>query len=107
MLTVYFHGAKEGLKHDLLAQSNKVCVEADIFRRYASTGHGVTTEYESFIGFGTAEIAGYDDAVRGLDLLMRHCGATGFSAEQCVMLGITTVYKVTLDSFTGKKNIVG
>lgn len=101
---IYVHGAKDGLKHDLILKNNRVCVEADIFQGYASTGHGVTTEYESVIGFGIIEKAGHEDSVRGLDLLMRHCGIEGFSAEQCVALGITTVYKITIDSITGKQN---
>lgn len=105
-VVVYVHGAKEGFKHDLIAQNNKVCVEADIFYRYTKRGPGTTTEYESIIGFGTAEIAGHDDSVKGLDLLMKHCKVEG-NAEQCVALGITTVYKITLDSIIGKKNIIG
>lgn len=106
-VSIFVHGAKEGLKHDLISMNNKVCLEADIFHRYASTGHGVTTEYESIIGFGLIEKAGHEDSVRGLDLLMNHCGAEGFSARQCVSLGITTVYKITLERITGKINKTG
>mgnify|MGYP003618937671 CR=1 FL=1 len=104
-VVLYAHGAKEGLKHDLISRSNKVCVEADIFYRYTKKGPGTTTEYESVIGFGIAEIAGRDDSVKGLDLLMKHCKTDG-NAAQCVALGITTVYKITLSSITGKKNTV-
>ncbi len=105
-VVVYVHGAKEGLKHDLITKNNRVCVEADIFHRYASTGHGVTAEYESIIGFGVAEKVDHDDAVKGLDLLMKHCRVEGYSAAQCIALGITTVYRITLDSITGKKRFV-
>ena len=101
-LDIYVHGAKEGLKHELIAQNNKVCAEADIFHRYAKTGRGTTTDYESFIGFGTIETAGRKDAVKGIDLLLKHCKTEG-SAANCIKLGITTVYKIHLDSFTGKK----
>jgi nitroimidazol reductase NimA-like FMN-containing flavoprotein (pyridoxamine 5'-phosphate oxidase superfamily) len=102
-LVLFVHGAKEGMKHDFISRNNKVCVEADIFYRYTKRGPGTTTEYESVIGFGTAEIAGRDDSVKGLDLLMKHCKTEG-DAAQCVALGITTVYKITLDSVTGKIN---
>lgn len=105
-VVIYVHGAKEGLKHDLIAKNNRVCVEADIFHRYISTGHGVTTEYESIIGFGVARKADHDDSVKGLDLLMKHCRVEGYSAAQCVALGITAVYKIMLDSITGKKRAI-
>ena len=100
---IFVHGAKEGFKHDLITQNNKVCVEADIFYCYTKRGPGTTAEYESIIGFGVAEIADRDDSVKGLDLLMKHCKMDG-NAAQCVALGITTVYKITLDRITGKKN---
>lgn len=102
-IIIYIHGAKEGLKHDLIVSNNKVCVEADIFQGYKSTGFGMTTTYESVIGFGKIEAADLDDSIKGLDLLMEHCGVTGFSSSQCMSLGITTVYKIIIDKVTGKK----
>ncbi|MDR1245933.1 MAG: pyridoxamine 5'-phosphate oxidase family protein [Clostridiales Family XIII bacterium] len=105
-LLLYVHGAKEGLRHELAAKNPKVCVEADIFNGYAETQRGVTTTYESVIGFGTIELAGHADSVKGLDLMMAHCGASGYSAEQCMSLGITSVYKITVESVTGKVRTV-
>lgn len=105
-VVIYFHGAKEGFKHDLIAKNNKVCVEADIFHCYAETGHSVTTEYESVIGFGIAKKAEQDDAIKGIDLLLNHCKIEGYSAAECVSLGTTTVYKIVLNSITGKKRVV-
>ena len=52
VLTLYIHGAKEGHKHRLLEINNHVCVEADIFYRYAETTTGLTCEYDSFIWYG-------------------------------------------------------
>jgi nitroimidazol reductase NimA-like FMN-containing flavoprotein (pyridoxamine 5'-phosphate oxidase superfamily) len=100
-IAIYFHGAKEGLKHDLIKQNPRVCVEADIFHCYAETGDSVTTEYESFIGFGTAALVTGGEAVKGLDLLLAHCGYEGFEYDHSV-LDITAVYKIELESFTGK-----
>ncbi|MDR1328905.1 MAG: pyridoxamine 5'-phosphate oxidase family protein [Oscillospiraceae bacterium] len=103
-LLLYVHGAKEGLRHELAAKNPKVCVEADIFNGYAKMRFGITTEYESVIGFGEIELAGHSDSVKGLDLMMEHCGVSGYSAEQCMSLGITSVYKITVggDKLTGK-----
>jgi nitroimidazol reductase NimA-like FMN-containing flavoprotein (pyridoxamine 5'-phosphate oxidase superfamily) len=104
-ITLYFHGAKEGLKHRLIANNPQVCVETDIFHRYAEVPGSVTTEYESFIGFGRVERVTGDEAVKGLDLLLAHCGYEGFVYDRAA-LDITAVYRITLDSFTGKRRFV-
>lgn len=102
-LIFYTHSAMKGLKLDLIKANPKVCVEVDGMNGYAETARGVTTNYRSFIGFGTAEIADYDDTVKGLDLLLQHCNITGYSAEDCAKLGITTVLKITVDHYTAKR----
>lgn len=101
-MTLYFHGAKEGLKHDLIQRNPHVCVEADIFHRYAAVGDSITVEYESFIGFGKATRVTGDEAVSGLDALLTHCGFNGFAYDRAA-LDVTWVYKIELDSFTGKR----
>ena len=105
-ITLYFHGATEGLKHDLIAKNPRVCVETDIFHRYAEVPGSVTTEYESFIGFGEARRVFGEEAIKGLDLLLDHCGFGGFVYDHGA-LDVTAVYKITLDSFTGKRRFVG
>lgn len=102
-ISVYFHGAKEGLKHELLSKDPHVCVEADLFHGYVELGHGITTDYESVIGFGTAEIVEGSDAVHGLQLLLDHCGSPDEDAEGCVRMGRTRVYRITLDEVYGKR----
>lgn len=105
-ITLYFHGAAAGLKHDLIAQNPHVCVESDILHRYAEVPpSNVTAEYESFIGFGKAERVAGDEAVKGLDFLLTHCGYDGFEYNADA-LDITAVYRITLDSFTGKRRFV-
>ncbi len=104
-IILYIHGAQEGKKHDLIAQNNKVCVEADICHGFAETAQSVTTVYESIIGYGTAEKVYGDEMVQGLRLLLAHCGYEGFPFDQSVTK-ILTVYKITLDSVTGKRRTV-
>lgn len=100
----YTHSAMKGLKLDLIKTNPKVCVEIDGMNGYVETKTGgVTTNYRSFIGFGTAEIADYEDTVKGLELLLEHCNITGYSAEECAELGITTVLKITVDNYTAKR----
>lgn len=101
-LIIYFHGAREGFKHELLEGDNRVCVEADICHGFAEYKSSVTAEYESVIGFGRAVLVRDDEAAHGLDLLLDHCGFGGFAYDRAV-LGITKVYKIVLDSITGKR----
>ena len=102
-LVVYFHGAKEGLKHDLLAKDPRVCVEASLLHGYRSMGTSVTADYESVIGFGAAEICTDKEAAHGVTLLMAHCGYPDFDGTTCIALGITRVYRIKLASITGKR----
>lgn len=105
-LTFYFHGAKEGLKQDIIAKCGNVCAEGDIFYRYVHLGHSVTVEYESFIAKGkVSEIVG-QEAVFGIERILHHCGYSEFSAEECVALAITRIYKIEVESITGKRNLL-
>jgi nitroimidazol reductase NimA-like FMN-containing flavoprotein (pyridoxamine 5'-phosphate oxidase superfamily) len=108
-VAIYVHGAAEGLKHDLISHDNRVCVEADIFHRFVSYGEGdaasVTTEFESVVGFGTAEIISGAEAERAMELMLAHCGYPGFKYNKA-MLNITRIYKFALTSVTGKKRFL-
>ena len=104
-LTLYFHGAKEGFKHGLLAKDNRVCVETDLFYSYKETPGSATTEYESFIGFGTAEPIEGEVAVHGMALLLAHCGFADLVYDPGA-LNFTRVYKVTLESFSAKRRFI-
>lgn len=64
---VYFHCAREGYKLELLEKDPMVCVEGDIFIRIEPTDHGITTRYESVIGFGKCEFpTDQEEIVHGL-----------------------------------------
>ena len=105
-VVIYVHGAAEGLKHELLDRDNHVCVEADIFYRNIEHGEAdsrsITAEYDSFIGFGTAEAAVGADAEEGMDLLLEHCGFSGFIYDKAA-LDKVKVYKFTLTDVKGKR----
>jgi nitroimidazol reductase NimA-like FMN-containing flavoprotein (pyridoxamine 5'-phosphate oxidase superfamily) len=102
---LYFHGAKEGLKHELIAKNPLVCVEAGIFYRYVEVPGSVTTEFESVIGFGKAALVSGSEAVWGLDLLLSHCGFEGFVYDRGVLDSLS-VYRIVLDRVTGKRRFV-
>lgn len=105
-IVLYFHCAKEGKKLDLLHENNRVCVEMDGLKGYADTGHSVTADYESLIGFGRASEVFGDEAVKGLELLLSHCGVQGYSARDCAMRGIVSVWKIELDEFSAKRRFI-
>lgn len=104
-IVIFIHGAQEGKKHDLIAKNNKVCIEADLCHGFAETENSVTTIYESVIGYGTAEKVYGVEMLKGLRLLLTHCGYDGFSFEPAITNSMT-VYKITLDSVTGKRRTI-
>lgn len=101
-LYIYFHCAKEGKKVNLIAGNNAVCVEADILNGYVKTERSVTADYKSVIAYGHAKQVFNDDAIHGIDLLLKHCNITGYPAKDCVLTNIVAVYKITIESITGK-----
>ena len=105
-LEIYFHCAKEGKKIDLMAKCDRVCVEADILNGYRATERGVTADYESVIGFGTVKEVSGSEAIHGIKKLLDHCSISGYSPEDCVLMGIVAVYKITIENMTGKKRFL-
>ena len=70
-VVLYFHGAKEGRKHEMIAKNPRVCMEGDLFHGYKDNGRGgVTCDYESFIGYGDCMLVSGEEAEKGIDLLM-------------------------------------
>ena len=104
-IILYFHGAADGFKHDMIRENPFVCVETDIFHRYAKTPTSITAEYESFIGFGKAGRATGEEAVRGMALLLDHCGFSGYPYDRAD-LDAVWMYRIELDSFSGKRRFV-
>jgi len=92
----------EGLKHELIQKNPLVCVELDILHQYITVGKHLSAEYESVIGFGKVERVTGNEAIKGIDLLLTHCGFDGFEYDRA-SLDVTWVYKIELDSFTGKR----
>lgn len=103
-VTLYFHGADKGMKHDMLARDPHVCIELSIMHGFAQTGHSLTCEYESVIGFGRARRLSGGEALHGLKRLNAHCGFADFEMGDCVPM--TTVYAVDVESLSGKRRFV-
>lgn len=103
----YVHSAEKGKKVNLISSNPKVCVEIDENKGFVELCDGVTTDYQSFIGFGTAYLCNDEEKIKGLDLLMKNCGFEGFPDGKCNILSVTKVYKIVLKNFTCKKRFIG
>jgi hypothetical protein len=102
---VYFHCAREGLKVDLLKANPHVCLEGDIFIRTEPTDHGITTRYESVIGFGECRfLEETEKIIHALKVLTEHYGYYEYDLANCRSLQYTCVGKIVLNEITGKRN---
>ena len=105
---VYFHCAKQGLKLDMLKENAYVCVEGDIFIKTETTDHGITTRYESVIGYGTCEIlSDKHEVLHGLRVLTEHYGYYDYPLDRCRGMEHLVVGKILLEEITGKRNLPG
>ena len=103
---VYFHCAREGMKVDLLRADPHVCVEGDIFIRTEPTDHGITTRYESVIGFGICEFPeDREEIIHGLKVLTEHYGYMDYPLERCRDTAYIYVGRIVLSGMTGKRNL--
>ena len=108
-VTLYFHGAKEGRKYDLLRKDARASFEMDCSHRLVlsekENGCECTMEYESIIGRGTLEILSEDTKKKALDLLMKQYypdRTEGFVFRPEVM-AMTEVFCLKVEQMTGKK----
>ena len=107
-VVLYFHCAQQGLKVDLLREKPNVCVEGDIFIKTEKTAQGITTRYESIIGFGKCcFVDDPEDVLHGLGLLTAHYGYADYPIDRCAGLQHILIGKIVLDEITGKKNLPG
>ncbi len=105
---LWFHAASAGHKLDCLRAAPVVCVEVDRMLTLRTGPRACTdwsTDYESVIGFGTAEVVQDPDAkLRGLRALMRkYSGREDWEFGQASVRG-TAVVRIRLDSLTGKRS---
>ena len=104
---VYFHCAKQGLKTEYISKNKNVCVEADTFLKVQKTEHGITTRYESIIGFGRCEeVESQEGILKGLKLILQHYGYGDYRLDGCKGIENVKMYRITLEKITGKSNPV-
>lgn len=104
---LYLHGENEGRKVSILRRNPAVCfnlfTDEAIIPGPDPTGCNFTSRYRSITGEGRVEFLDNDDARRrGLDILLAHYAAGPFTYRP-EMLAKTCVFRVVINSMTGKK----
>lgn len=103
---IYFHCAYEGLKTACIEKNSNVCLEGDVFHAVEESNGDITSRYESFIVQGRASLlTERDERVYALKKILEHYNKTEFRVESCTGLENTAVYKIEIESITGKRNL--
>lgn len=106
VLTLYFHGATEGYKYEVIARDNRASFEMDCAHKLVLDGQKgmCTMEYQSVIGQGRVEpIGDQQEKIRALRLLMAHYHRELPFGEEIVAR--TAVFKLTVERMTGKRRV--
>ena len=108
-LTLFFHSAKEGKKTTIIQNNNNACFEVDCETRLIEGEKPCNCSYEfkSVIGFWKVfYLETNDEKRKGLNYLMKH------QTEREIKYNFTEnelnnvdVYKMVVETFTGKQRI--
>lgn len=104
---LYFHGAAQGRKYDIITRDNRASFEMDCSHRLVTRPErkSCTMEYESVIGRGRIEIVEGDKKLAALKLLNAHYGADNLEIDEAVAQR-TVVMKLTVEDMTAKRRMV-
>lgn len=104
-IILYFHGAKEGKKYELIAKDNRASFEMDcshnLITDKTKESCTCTMAYESVVGFGKIELIPEHEKYNALCLLMKHYHKENVSFNQLVMQQ-TIVFKLVVEHISGK-----
>ena len=105
-VTLYFHGASEGKKYELIEKDNRVSFEMDCSHRLVSDREQgyCTMEYESVIGRGRIEIVSDEEKMEALTILTDHYHTEHFEFNPAAMQR-TTALKLVVEQMTGKRRM--
>jgi nitroimidazol reductase NimA-like FMN-containing flavoprotein (pyridoxamine 5'-phosphate oxidase superfamily) len=104
--TLYFHGAVDGRKIDMIRKNPRICFEMDVNSEIVKESLPCFwgMRYESVIGFGKAEIlADFDEKQRGLGIIMAHYAEEAFTFDPDFVHAVAVI-RVDIESMTGKKS---
>lgn len=104
-ITLYFHGAGEGRKYELIKRDNRVSFEMDCAHKLVADREvcRCTMGYESVVGRGRIEIVSDEERQEALRALMKQYHEDDFPFKREVA-DRTTVMKLVVEEATGKRN---
>lgn len=108
-ITLYFHGANEGKKYDLIRKNNKATFEMECSHCLTIDDEDMTCTmtYESIIGRGIVEILPEDDLeekMKALNIIIAHYHQEDFPfGTQDVPR--TNILKLVVKEMTGKRHL--
>lgn len=102
-IELYFHGAMDGTKYDLIQKNNKASFEMDCEHGLVTEieSGNCTMEYESVIGQGHIEMIPDNEKYEALCILMEHYHQKDFPFNKAIM-SKTKVFKLVVENVTGK-----
>jgi len=104
--TLYFHGALEGRKLDIIRKNQRVCFEIDVQAEILEAEEACEwgMKYQSVIGFGRAAILqDPHDKRRAIEIIMSQYSDRQFRLPDTAIQR-TAVIKVEIESMTGKQS---
>jgi nitroimidazol reductase NimA-like FMN-containing flavoprotein (pyridoxamine 5'-phosphate oxidase superfamily) len=107
VLAIYFHGANEGKKIDLIEDNSNAAFEMYSSCKVISGDKpcNFTTEYESLCGNGKIEILNGEEKIQGLNCIMNNY-IENFDYEfSNSEIESVKVLKLNLNEITGKKSL--
>ena len=105
-LILYFHGASEGKKHEIITRNPRACFEMDCSHKLieAEEAADYTMEYESVIGNGIISyITEISEKTKALNFLMKHYAKEKSYSFSDHVIESVTVFKLDVLAFTGKR----
>ncbi|MCI9487590.1 MAG: pyridoxamine 5'-phosphate oxidase family protein [Lachnospiraceae bacterium] len=104
-IILYFHGASEGRKYELMAKDNRASFEMDcsheLVLKEGRDGCSCTMKYESVIGQGRLEPVPEEEKHEALCALMGH-----YHKEECAfnraVMPRTRVFRLVVEHMSGK-----
>ena len=101
-LTLYFHCAPVGRKIELIEKDPNVCVEADVVKLFNGDERGISCDFDSVICNGkVVEIKG-EEALKGLNLILRHCGYPEREFKESVLDNMK-MFRIDIEEMSGKR----
>ena len=105
-IELFFHGAMDGTKYDLIENDNRASFEMDCEHRLVTEIEkgSCTMEYESVIGQGYIEMLSDEEKYDALCILMKHYHQEEFPFNKAV-IPHTKVFKLVVEKVTGKRRM--